>query len=166
MIVLAFRWWWLLRIQGLREPLGRVLSLTWAGYLAALLLPGACRAAIWREPISSFAGTQSRARAFSAVLADRFLGLHSLFCLGALSALWIASQGGAGTAGRAMTTATLVPLTAMTLALTALLRRPTRRMLFRILPGDGGTPGTNRSPCTARASPRCSAASACRCSAA
>jgi hypothetical protein len=33
MIVPAFRWWWLLRIQGLREPLRKVTALTWAGHL-------------------------------------------------------------------------------------------------------------------------------------
>ena len=41
MIVPAFRWWWLLRIQGLREPAWKIVSLTWAGYLAAMVLPGA-----------------------------------------------------------------------------------------------------------------------------
>ena len=134
MIVPAFRWWWLLRIQGLREPLGRVLGLTWAGYLAALLLPGAASGDLAKTYLILRRRSQARARAFSTVLADRFLGLHSLFCLGALSVAWIASQGRAGTAGRAMAAATLVPLTAMTLALAALLCRPTRRMLFRILP--------------------------------
>ena len=40
MIIPAFRWWWLLRIQGLQEPAWKVVSLTWAGYLAGLVLPG------------------------------------------------------------------------------------------------------------------------------
>jgi len=135
MIVPVFRWWWLLRIQGLREPLGRVLGLTWAGYLTALVLPGAASGDLAKTYLILRRRSQARARAFSTVLADRFLGLHSLFCLGALSAVWIASDGRAGMAGRAMAAATLLPLTAMTLALAALLCRPTRKVLFRILPG-------------------------------
>ena len=31
MVIPAIRWWWLLRIQGLREPPRNVLMLTWAG---------------------------------------------------------------------------------------------------------------------------------------
>jgi uncharacterized membrane protein YbhN (UPF0104 family) len=134
MIVPAFRWWWLLRIQGLREPLGTVLRLTWAGYLAALVLPGAASADLAKTYLILRQHSQARARAFSTVLADRFLGLHSLFCLAALSVVWIACHGGVGTAGRAMAAATLLPLAALTLALAALFYRPTRRLLFRILP--------------------------------
>src|SRR5438552_6509137 len=37
----CWRWWWLLRIQGLHEPFWKVVALTWAGYFAALLMPGA-----------------------------------------------------------------------------------------------------------------------------
>jgi uncharacterized membrane protein YbhN (UPF0104 family) len=134
MILPAFRWWWLLRIQGLREPLGKILRLTWAGYLAALVLPGAASGDLAKTYLILRRRSQTRARAFSTVLADRFLGLHSLFCLGALSVVWIALHGEAGVAGRTMAAAILVPLAAMTIALPALLWRPTRRSLFRILP--------------------------------
>ena len=37
----ALRWWWLLRIQKLDEPLWDVTALTWLGYFTALVLPGA-----------------------------------------------------------------------------------------------------------------------------
>ncbi len=134
MIVPAFRWWWLLRIQGLREPLGKVLRLTWAGYLAALVLPGAASGDLAKTYLILRRRSQARARAFSTVLADRFLGLHSLFSLGALSAVWMATHGGAGTASRAMAAGTVVPLAAMTLALAALLWPTARRLFFRVLP--------------------------------
>jgi uncharacterized membrane protein YbhN (UPF0104 family) len=134
MIVPAVRWWWLLRVQDLREPLGKVVRLTWAGYLAALLLPGAASGDLAKTYLILRRRRQARARAFSTVLADRFLGIHSLFCLGSLSVLWIMSRGHALAAGRAMAAATLLPLAAMTLGLTALLWRRTRTVLFRVLP--------------------------------
>jgi uncharacterized membrane protein YbhN (UPF0104 family) len=93
MIVPAFRWWWLLRIQGLQEPLRKVLRLTWAGYLAGLVLPGAASGDLAKAYLILRRRSQTRARAFSTVLADRFLGLHSLLCLGAIAASWISLHG-------------------------------------------------------------------------
>jgi glycosyltransferase 2 family protein len=136
MILSAFRWWWLLRIQGLNEPIGKIVSLTWAGYLAALVLPGAAGGDLARSYLILRRHNQTRARAFSTVLADRFLGIHSLFCLGALSAVWLLAHNMTGSAILTMTALTLGPLLAMTTGLIALLCAPSRSVLFRILPAS------------------------------
>ena len=135
MIIPAVRWWWLLRIQGLQEPLWHVVKLTWSGYLAALVLPGAASGDLAKTYLILRQRDGGRARAFSTILADRFLGLHSLFCLGACSILWIAAKGELSDgAFEAFAAATLIPLTAMSVSLAALLWCRTRTMLFRIIP--------------------------------
>src|SRR5205823_2082577 len=45
----ACRWWWLLRLQGLPVPLGRVAAMTWVGYVTQLLLPGAASGDVARS---------------------------------------------------------------------------------------------------------------------
>lgn len=136
MVVPAFRWWWLLRIQGLREPAWKIVSLTWAGYLASLVLPGAASGDLARSYLILRRRSQARARAFSTVLADRLLGLHSLFCLGSLSAVWLLAHNRAGSAAQTMAALTLTPLVAMTAGLVALLCAPSRRLVFRVLPAS------------------------------
>ena len=124
-----------MRIQGLQEPLWKVVKLTWSGYLAALVLPGAASGDLAKTYLILRQRDEGRARAFSTILADRFLGLHSLFCLGACSILWIAAEGElSDVAFEAFVAATLIPLTAMSVSLAALLWCRTRTMLFRIIP--------------------------------
>src|SRR5438552_1736540 len=41
MVLPAWRWQLLLKAQGIHEPFGRILRLTWVGYFSALVLPGA-----------------------------------------------------------------------------------------------------------------------------
>ncbi len=134
MIIPAFRWWWLLRIQDLREPVWKIVTLTWAGYLTALILPGAAGGDLARSYLILRRHSRMRARAFSTVLADRFLGIHSLFCLGAISAIWMLAHDTTEPAVRMMAALTIVPLLAMSAGLIALLCAPSRSLLFRILP--------------------------------
>jgi uncharacterized protein (TIRG00374 family) len=135
LIIPAIRWWWLLRIQGLNEPLGKIFRLTWSGYMAALILPGAASGDLAKSYLILRDNSQARARAFSTVLADRFLGLHSLFFLGTLSAVWMTIDGRVGTGNqRLLLLATVVPLLLMTGCLFVLLCSTTRSMLFRFMP--------------------------------
>jgi uncharacterized membrane protein YbhN (UPF0104 family) len=134
MVLPAVRWWWLLRMQALREPIGKIVSLTWAGYIAALILPGAAGGDLARSCLILQRHRRARARAFSTVLADRFLGIHSLFCLGAISAAWLLARGESSPAVKTMAMLTLVPLAIMTFGLIALLATSSRNALFRVLP--------------------------------
>jgi glycosyltransferase 2 family protein len=139
MILPAIRWWWLLRIQGLHESTWKIVSLTWAGYVAALVLPGAAGGDLARSYLILRRHSSTRARAFSTVLADRFLGIHSLFCLGAFSAVWLLVHGTARPTVLTMALFTWGALLAMTAGLVALLSAPSRRLLFRILPASWRT---------------------------
>lgn len=136
MILPVFRWWWLLRMQGLNEAFLKIVMLTWAGYIAMLVLPGAAGGDLARSYLILRRHSQTRARAFSTVLADRFLGIHSLFCLGAFSAIWLLVHNAANSAIWMMSAFTLGPLLAMTAGLIALLCAPSRRLLFRVLPAS------------------------------
>jgi uncharacterized membrane protein YbhN (UPF0104 family) len=130
----AVRWCWLLRIQALREPIEKIVSLTWAGYIAGLVLPGAAGGDLARSYLILRRHRRARARAFSTVLADRFLGIHSLFCLGAISAVWFLARGESSAAVETMALLTFVPLAIMTAGLIALLATSSRNALFRVLP--------------------------------
>lgn len=134
MAIPALRWWWLLRIQDIHEPLWKIVGITWSGYLAALILPGAATGDLAKTYLILRQRDQGRARAFSTILADRFLGLHSLFCLGAFSVLWIAAEGQEVEASRSIAAAILIPLAIMSIGLATLLGCRTRNVLFIILP--------------------------------
>jgi uncharacterized membrane protein YbhN (UPF0104 family) len=93
MVLPAVRWWWLMRIQKITTSMLQVVRLTWFGYIASLVLPGAASGDIARSVLIVRDKGDARARAFSTVLADRFLGLYSLFLLG-LTSLLVSIIGG------------------------------------------------------------------------
>lgn len=130
----ALRWWWLLRIQQLREPLGTVIALTWAGYFTALVLPGAASGDLAKSYLILRRRPKARARAFSTVIVDRFVGVYSLLCLGTLSIFWLTGHGNMKPVVRTMAGGTLVLLLGTTLSVGLLLFAPTRHLLLRALP--------------------------------
>ncbi len=134
MVLPAVRWWWLLRVQQLREPPSRVLSLTWAGYFAALVLPGAASGDLAKSYLLLRRQPKARARAFSTILADRFIGIYGLLCLGSLAILWLAGHGEMTPSVRAMAGGTLALLLGATLALGSLLFVPSRKLLLHLVP--------------------------------
>jgi len=136
MAILGFRWWWLLRIQQLREPLGTVLALTWAGYFAAQVLPGGASGDLAKGYLILRRQPHARSRAFSTVLADRAIGLHSLLLLGALAFAWLLAHGVTEPAVLAMAASTVLMLLGITFGGAALLFAPSRKALLRILPGS------------------------------
>jgi len=134
MLLPAVRWWWLLKIQGLPEPLTKIIRLTWIGYLTALVLPGAASGDLAKGILILRHHHQARARALSTVLADRFLGLHSLLCLGSFSLLWTAVKGEPQSAIIAITLPNTVLLAGMTMGLIALLEKRSRSLLLWMMP--------------------------------
>jgi uncharacterized protein (TIRG00374 family) len=134
MVIICVRWWWLLRIQHLREPLSRMVGLCWAGYFAGFVLPGAVGGDVAKSYLILRRRRQARARAFSTVLVDRFIGLYSFVLLGSLSILWLVGLNEVRPAARGMSAVTLILLSTMTLAAGAVLSWRSRNLLLRVLP--------------------------------
>ena len=134
MCVPAVRWWWLLHIQGLPQSLITIVRITWVGYLAALALPGAASGDLAKSILILKDNRQARARAFSTVLADRFLGLYSLMLPGAVSAAWMAYRDGWDSMLSLLMMGTLISLVASTAGIAALLYPGTRSILLRFFP--------------------------------
>jgi uncharacterized membrane protein YbhN (UPF0104 family) len=136
MILPACRWYWLLRIQRLKVPLGQVALWTWAGYFTAVVLPGAASGDLAKGYLILRRGPVARTRTLITVLADRALGVYSLLWLGAFSLVWLVGQG--------KMTAQLAPLAGsifcllvgMTLGAGILCIRPCRNVLLRLLPSS------------------------------
>src|SRR5438105_3399441 len=82
MFLPAWRWQLLLKAQGIHEPFGRILRLTWVGYFAALVLPGAAGGDVAKSYFLLRLRPEERVRAVSTVLADRLLGVYSLLMRG------------------------------------------------------------------------------------
>ncbi len=130
----AVRWWWLLRIQGLRESFGRVVLLTWIGYFTALLLPGAAGGDVAKGYLIVRRRKQARARALSTVLADRLLGVYSLLILGSFAIGWVWARGEMSPLVLAMAGGTLSLLLGLTLGSALLGWGSVRGLLLQALP--------------------------------
>ncbi len=134
MVLPAVRWWWLLRIQKITTSMMQVVRLTWFGYIASLVLPGAASGDIARSVLIVRDNGDARARAFSTVLADRFLGLYSLFLLGLTSLLVSIIYGGTRCVSPMLQIAIALPFIAMTLSVVAIYWRSSRDLILRFLP--------------------------------
>jgi uncharacterized membrane protein YbhN (UPF0104 family) len=134
----AWRWQLLLKAQGLHEPFWRVLRLTWVGYFANLVLPGAAGGDVAKGYFMLRLRPEARVRALSTVLADRLLGVYSLLLLGGASVGWLAWQGSLPPAVGAMAGATLLLLAGTTAGAVALWVRPLRRLVLAVLPRRWG----------------------------
>jgi len=134
MVVPAWRWQLLLKAQGLNEPFGRILRLTWVGYFALLVLPGGAGGDVAKGYLLLRLQPEARVRALSTVLADRAVGVYALLVLGGLSVGWLAWQGAMPAAVGAMAGVMLALLLGATLGAAVLWIRPCRQILFAVLP--------------------------------
>ena len=130
----ALRWWWLLRIQKLDESLWAVTMLTWLGYFTALVLPGAASGDLARSYLMVRRQPAARARAFSTILVDRFVGLYSLVVVGGLAAMAVLRAGQASPVVRSMTGVILLLFLGMTVMAAVPLSCKCRKHLLRVLP--------------------------------
>lgn len=131
----ALRWWWLLRIQQLDTDLWQTTKMTWAGYAAALILPGAASGDLAKSFFILRQQPRARARALSTIVVDRFVGLYSLLLLGAAIAGWSALQGEISTPLRPICVAVCGILASVTLVVGyVMIVPPPRRLLAAVLP--------------------------------
>jgi uncharacterized membrane protein YbhN (UPF0104 family) len=133
LVLPVWRWWWLLRIQRVREPFAKVLTLTWVGYFTGLFLPGAASGDLAKGYFIWCRHPRMRARALSTVLADRALGLFSLVFLGSISTAWLVMTGGFSGAAFGIALVNLVLFTVMFVG-ACLALSPLRVLLLRVVP--------------------------------
>ena len=134
MLLPAVRWWWLLRIQKIDVSLWRAAKLTWLGYAAAVIMPGAASGDLAKGCLILHDQSEAKARSLSTVLVDRIIGVYSLIVLGCLSATWLRMSNPSGQALNAISYALFALLSGSTLAMTLAVLGPTRRLLARVLP--------------------------------
>jgi uncharacterized membrane protein YbhN (UPF0104 family) len=134
MVLPAWRWQLLLKAQGLSEPFGRILRLTWVGYFALLVLPGTAGGDVAKSYLLLRLQPEARVRAVSTVLADRVVGVYALLLLGGMSVGWLAWQGGMPPAVGAMAGVMLALLLGATLGGAVLWIRRCRQVVFAVLP--------------------------------
>jgi uncharacterized membrane protein YbhN (UPF0104 family) len=135
MLLPIVRWWWLLRVQGLHEPMWRVLVLSWVSSFFGLLLPGGASSDMAKTYLIVRRCPRARARAFSTVLADRFLGLYSILFLACLAVAWLLFFRGETARGiQVMATGILAIFLGMTGMAGCLVFVPTRRVFLRVVP--------------------------------
>ncbi len=120
MMLPAVRWYWLLRIQNIDASLWQAFKLTWAGYLAATILPGAAGGDLAKSLLVVRRNPTSRLRSLSTVVVDRLIGILSLLVLGAVAAaLFLRSGQFDGLTGHlAWSTAGLLAAAILAVALT------------------------------------------------
>ena len=134
MILPMLRWWWLLRIQHLYEPPWRVIALSWASSFVGLVLPGAASSDVAKSYLILRHRPRARARAFSTVLADRFLGLYSIVSLGFIAFVSLELSSEPPRSVQVMAAGVIGLFSGMSCIGVCLLASTTRSTLLRILP--------------------------------
>jgi len=134
MLVLVWRWVWLIRIQGLSIPTWTAMRFTWFGFFANMFLPGAAGGDLAKAYAACKHQPDAKTRAVSTVFMDRIIGLHSLLFIGLLAGLCILSSGCSSRQAGVVWLAILCFAIASA-GLFLLLWRASGGLVLRVLPG-------------------------------
>ena len=134
MVLLVWRWLWLLRVQGLHVDWLTALRLTWVGYFATIFLPGAAGGDIAKAYAACRHQPKAKMRAVSTVFMDRALGLYSFFFVGSAAGLYVVTHGCTVRQASVICSAVVCLITA-TGGLFLLLWRPSSGLALRLVPG-------------------------------
>lgn len=88
-IIIAIRWWWFLKVNGLGVSCLEAIRFTWIGLFFNNLIPGATGGDLVRAALIAKRCPGQGTRAFVSVFVDRIVGFISLVLFGALTSLWI-----------------------------------------------------------------------------
>lgn len=138
MVLPALRWWWLLRVQKIDASPWEAITLTWTGYVAALVLPGAVSGDLAKSYLIVRRCPRRRARSVSTVLVDRLIGVYSLLLLGAIAAAVSLADGSLAGPGQALAWTVVALFAGTTVTATVLLAGPWGTLAARFAsPGWG-----------------------------
>jgi hypothetical protein len=130
----AIRWWWLLRIQEIDASPWQAIKLTWAGYIAGVILPGAVGGDLAKSYLVVRKHPSQRARSFSTVIVDRLIGVYSLVLLGSISASVFLRSGSLSSTGQALAWSVVSLLAGTTLSMALALVGPWQKSAARFVP--------------------------------
>ena len=133
MVLLVWRWLWLLRIQRLKVGWLTALEVTWFGYFATIFLPGAAGGDLAKAYAGCRHQPKAKTRAVSTVFMDRAFGLHSMLFVGSLAGMIVLAS------GCTVRQASIVWFSVLCLAVASvglflLLWRPSSGFALRLLP--------------------------------
>ena len=98
MVLQAWRWWWLLRVQRIELSFPRTLGLVWIGRFLALALPGVVGGDLVMGYYVTREAPSAKMAGLSTVVLDRTIGFYTSFLLGLAAVVWMACSG-EGTTG-------------------------------------------------------------------
>jgi uncharacterized protein (TIRG00374 family) len=133
MLVLVWRWKWLLAAQGLPITTLSAIRMTWTGYFANTFLPGSAGGDLAKAFVACRYHPGTKTRAASSVFMDRAFGMHSLCFVGLVAGLCIVIRGCTARQSGVIWLAALC-FTGASVGLFLLLWRPTAGMALRLLP--------------------------------
>ncbi len=138
LLVPAIRWWWLLRIQHIDASFWQAIKLTWAGYLAAVILPGAVGGDLAKGLLVVQRHPSQRVRSLSTVVVDRLLGVYSLALLASMSAMAYLWSSPTGSIGRGLAWSVVAMVVSGTIAVLLAFVGPWRNIALGFLPMGWG----------------------------
>lgn len=94
MVLQAWRWWSLLRIQQIDLSFPRTLGLVWIGRFLALVLPGVVGGDLVLGYYVTREAPSAKTAGLSTVLLDRSIGFYTSFLLGVAAFGWLVCSGG------------------------------------------------------------------------
>lgn len=134
LVIPAVRWWTLLKTQDVIMPLGKAVQITWAGYFASLLFPGAAAGDGVKAVILSLLTPHDRMRAVTTIFVDRVIGLYSLLLLAGISSVFMIGSSESEGSWRSAAVGCLQILLIATMLAAAALVPAIQRRFFSWLP--------------------------------
>ena len=92
MVLQAWRWWWLLAVQGIDLSFPRTLGLVWIGRFLAVMLPGVVGGDLVRGYYVTLEAPAAKTAGVSTVVLDRMMGFVASFVLGLFALAWMSGS--------------------------------------------------------------------------
>ncbi len=93
MVLQAWRWWWLLKVQRIDLSFPRTLGLVWIGRFLAMALPGVVGGDLVMGYYVTREAPSAKTAGLSTVVLDRTIGFYSSFLLGLAAVVWMVCSG-------------------------------------------------------------------------